>query len=67
MIGKYIFKTVGGKQIGKVARWGFISVLTLFGPGPIIAVVGVEGLIATVAITQSGLIEYAGNKLINLV
>ena len=65
-IGKYLFKTVGGKRIGRMARWGFISVMALFGPGPIIAVVGIEGLIATAAITQSGLIEYAGDKIVNV-
>ena len=63
-IGKYLFKIVGGRRVGKVVRWGFVTVMCFFGPGPIIAVVGIEGLIATAAITQSGIIEYAGDKII---
>ncbi len=65
-IGKYLFKTIGGRQIGKVARWGFITVITLWGPGAVVAVVGIEGLIATAAITQSGIIEYAGDKIVGI-
>ena len=64
-LGKFLFKNIGGRGIGKVARWGFISVLTLFGPGPIIGFIGIEGLIAATAITQSGIIEYAGNKIVS--
>jgi len=63
-IGKFLFKLVGGRGVGKVARWGFLSMLTFCGPGPIIAVVGIEGLIATAAVTQSGIIEYAGDKIV---
>lgn len=63
-IGNFLFKVVGGRRVGRVARWGFLSLLTFWGPGPIIAVVGVEGLIATAAITQSGIIEYAGDKIV---
>jgi len=67
MLGKiknFLFTSIKGSVVGKVARWGFISLLTFWGPGPIIAVVGIEGLIATTAITQSGLIEYGAAKLL---
>ena len=63
-IGKYLFNIVEKLKIGKVARWGFLSVITFFGPGPIIAMVGIEGLIVTAAITQSGIIEYTGEKIV---
>lgn len=62
--GKYLLKIVGSKYISKAARWGFVSVLCLVGPGPIIAVVGIEGLVITGVITQSGIIEYASSKVI---
>lgn len=64
-IGKYLFKAVGGRRVGKFARWGFWTILSFWGPGPIIAVAGVEGLIATAAITQSGIIDYAGDKIVS--
>lgn len=63
-IGKFLFRLLGGKRVGRIARWGFVSVLGIWGPGPIIAVIGIEGLIATAAVTQSGLIDYAGNKIV---
>ena len=63
-IGKYLFKLVGGRRVGKLARWGFVTVICFLGPGPIITVVGIEGLIAAAAITQSGIIEYAGDKIV---
>lgn len=62
--GKFLFKMVGGKQIGKVVRWGFVSMMFLWGPGPVIALVGIEGLIGLSVVTQSGLIEYAGDKIV---
>ncbi len=65
-IGKYLFKTIGGKQIGKVTRWGFVTVLTLWGPGAVVAVVGIEGLLATAAITHSGIIEYTCDKIVGI-
>lgn len=63
--GKYLFKSLGGKRVGRVARWGFWTMLTFWGPGPIIAVAGIEGLIAAAAVTQSGIIDYAGDKIIS--
>ena len=62
--GKFLFKLVGGKHIGKVVRWGFMSMMFLWGPGPVIALVGVEGLIGISVITQTGLLEYAGDKIV---
>jgi hypothetical protein len=63
-IGKYLIKVFGGRTIGKVSRWGFWTIITFFGPGPIVTVIGVEGLIATAAITHSGLIDYAGDRIV---
>ena len=63
-IGMFLFKIVGGRKIGKIARWGFWTVLSFWGPGPIVAMIGVEGLIATAAVTQSGIIDYAGDKIV---
>jgi hypothetical protein len=65
-IGKYLVKTIGGKQIGRAVRWGFFSIMTLWGPGPIVAVIGVEGLIITTALTHSGIIEYTGDKILSI-
>ena len=64
VIGKFLFKIVGNRRVGKMARWTFWTVLSFWGPGPIIAWVGVEGLIAAAAITQSGILDYAGDKIV---
>lgn len=63
-LGNYLLKKAKSKTIGKIARWGFISVLTLFGPGSVVGVIGIEGLIAATAITQSGIIEYSCDKIL---
>ena len=63
-IGKYLYKLVGASRVNRLASWGFVSAMCFWGPGPIIALVGVEGLIATAAITQSGIIGYAGDKIV---
>ena len=62
---KYLFKKITSKGLGKVARWGFVSVLAFFGPGAVVGVVGLEGLIITGIVTHSGLIEYTTEKLIS--
>lgn len=62
--GTYFCKLVGGRQIGKITRWGFITVLTFWGPGSVIAIIGIEGLIAATVVTQCGIIEYAGDKIV---
>jgi len=62
--GKFIFRIIGGRAIGRVSRWVFLTAITFWGPGPIIAVVGYEGLLIAGAVTHSGLIEYAGDKIV---
>ena len=63
--GKFLFRMIGGKTIGKVSRWIFLTALTFWGPGPIIAVVGYQGLLVAGMVTQSGLVEYAGDKIVS--
>jgi len=64
-IGKYAFKLIGGKYIDKASSWIFLTALTFWGPGPIVALIGYEGLIAITAVTQSGVIRYAGDKIVS--
>ncbi len=61
--GNYIVR-IGGKLIGRIAKWGFWTAITIFGPGPIISVVGVPGLVAGAVISQTGLIEYYTKKIL---
>lgn len=61
---KYLFRAIGGRTIDRVTRWVFVSALTLWGPGPIIALIGYEGLIVAGAVTQSGVIRVVGDKIL---
>lgn len=63
-LGKYVFKSIGFQRIGRVARWGFWTVVTFCGPGSIVAVTGVKGFIAVSIITNSRLIDYAGDHVV---
>ena len=63
-IGKYIFKFVGGSTVDRVSSWALFTALTFWGPGPIVALIGYEGLVAATIITQTGIIKHTGNKLI---
>ncbi len=63
-IGKGIFKIVGGKYIDRASGWVLFTALTFWGPGPIVALIGYEGLILATAVTQSGIIKYAGDKIV---
>lgn len=49
---------VGPKNIGKLSKWTFISALTFWGPGPLIAVLGTQGFFASMLITQTNIIEH---------
>lgn len=62
-LGRFMFKKIGGRAIGKVTRWGLFSLMLFCGPGPIVAAVGVEGLILSSAVIYSGAIEYTGEKI----
>lgn len=60
--GKYITKKITGSIVGKAVKYGFWTTLCFFGPGPVIAAVGIPAL-AIVGITaHSGLIEYGTGK-----
>ena len=63
-VGKFMFRMVGGKYIDRASSWLFLTALTFWGPGPIIGLIGYEGLIAITAVTQSGVIRYAGDKIV---
>jgi len=66
---KKFFKFITKKSIKFVAKktvkWGFWSLVLFYGPGPIIAAVGIEGLIGAVLVSQSGIIEYTTGKAIS--
>lgn len=55
---KSIYRYVGGRVVDRVSKWVFISAVTLWGPAPIAAIVGYEGLVIMAAVTQSGVIRY---------
>ena len=56
--GKYIAKKVSGIVAGKAAKYCFWSTFFFFGPGPLIATVGVPGLAIVGLTAHSGVIEY---------
>lgn len=58
MFRKYLYRFVGGSVLDRVSRWVFISAVTLWGPAPIAAIIGYEGLVLMAAVTQSGAIKY---------
>jgi hypothetical protein len=64
---KYIFKTVGSSTIDRISKWGFMTALTFWGPGPIAAWIGYEGVIATAALTQTGVIKHLGNTVMKFI
>lgn len=55
----------GGKILSKITKMLFWTGISFFGPGAIISVIGMEGLIAVVIITHSGIVEYTGKKIIS--
>jgi len=61
-IGKYVAKKITGSLIGKAVKYGFWSSICFFGPGPIIATVGVPVLVVTGITAHSGVIEYGAGK-----
>ncbi len=62
--GKYITEKITGNLIGKAAKYGFWTTLCFFGPGPMIATMGVPVLTAVAITTHSGIIEYGTGKFI---
>lgn len=63
--GKKMFSWISGKVISNFTKWSFWGALSLFGPGPVIGVVGIQGLIALGAMSHSGLVEKISAKVIN--
>ena len=59
--GKYIAKKVTGLFAGKAVKYGFWSAVVFFGPGPIIATVGIPGLAVAALTAHSGAIEYVAS------
>lgn len=51
-IGKVLIKGIRKIAGTKIIRWGFISTVAIVGPGPIIATIGVQGLVISAIITQ---------------
>ncbi len=64
-VGKYVFKKISKSVIGRGAKWAFWGIVCFYGPGPIIAAVGINALIVGAAVTHSGIIEYSTGKLID--
>lgn len=60
--GKYILEKIGSTFAGRVVKYGFWSAVFFFGPGPIIATVGVPALAVAAVAAHSGLIEYGAGK-----
>ncbi len=57
---KYVWKISKPTRakLSRLGKWGFWGLLSLYGPGPMIAIMGVKGFLAAGAVTQFGLIEY---------
>ena len=64
-IGKYVTSKIAKFVVKKAFRWTFWGLFAFYGPGPIIATVGVRGFITGVVILYSGVIEYTANKTIS--
>ena len=56
--GKYIAKKVSGIFAEKAAKYCFWSTVLFFGPGPIVATIGVPGLAVAGLAAHSGIAEY---------
>lgn len=65
--GKYIAKKISGSVVGKVVKYGFWTTLCFFGPGPVIATVGIPTLAIAAITAHSGIIEYGTSKAIGKV
>jgi len=64
-IKNYFIRAIGGNTLDKISKWAFFSTLAIWGPGPVIGLIGYEGLIVATAVTQSGIIKYAGTKILS--
>ena len=65
--GKYIVRKISGSVVGKVIKYGFWTTLCFFGPGPVIATVGIQGLVVAGIAAHSGIVEYGTTKVIEKV
>lgn len=64
-MGKYAVSKITKFIFKKAFRWTFWGLFAFYGPGPIIATVGVRGLITGAVILYSGVLEYTANKTIS--
>ena len=61
---KKVISKVTKFAVKKFSKMAFWSLLMFYGPGPLIGVVGIQGLIGFGVFVNSGLIEYVTGKLI---
>ena len=64
---KKMFSWAGGKIISNITKITFWAAVSLFGTGPVIGYLGVQGLITIGAISHSGIVEKITSKMIDRV
>lgn len=65
--GKYIVKKISGTVVGRVVKYSFWGAFFFFGPGSVVATVGVPALAIAAVTAHSGLVEYSASKAIGKV
>ena len=63
--GKYVIKKLSTSVVGRAVNWTFCTLLCFYGPGPIIATIGIRGLILAAVATQSNIIGYSTSKIVD--
>ena len=64
-IGKSLTSSISGSLVGKAVKWGFWTTLVLFGPGTVVAAIGVQSVMIVGIAAHSGLVEYTTSKIID--
>lgn len=63
--GKYVIKKLTKSGVGKAINWMFWSLLCFYGPGPVIGMIGVRGLIVAAVATHTNVIGYSTEKIVD--
>lgn len=63
--GKYVIKKISRTVVGRGVKWAFWGLICFYGPGPVVAAVGINGLLVGAAVAHSGIVEYSAEKMID--
>lgn len=63
--GKWVIKKISKSAVGRAAKYAFWGILAFYGPGPVIATVGIRGLLVAGMAAHSGIVEYTAGKIVD--